>query len=92
MLIGNKKDLEERSEVSYEEASKFAEENGLIFVEASAKTGENVEEAFLKTAQKIFQTNQVGGLGEDATVSKKPEVDVTSSVKQSDTKDGGCSC
>ena len=31
-----------RREVSEEEGKKFAEENKLIFVEASAKTGDNV--------------------------------------------------
>lgn len=35
-LIGNKADLESTREVTYEEAQKFADENGLMFVEASA--------------------------------------------------------
>ncbi len=30
MLIGNKKDLDEHRDVSFEEAQKFAEENGLF--------------------------------------------------------------
>ncbi|XP_013791437.2 ras-related protein Rab-14-like [Limulus polyphemus] len=34
----------------------------LMFVEASAKTGENVEEAFLETAKKIYQNIQDGRL------------------------------
>ena len=38
MLVGNKRDLEDQRDVSYEEASRFAEENGLLFIEASAKT------------------------------------------------------
>ncbi len=38
MMIGNKKDLEDQRDVTYEEASNFAKENGLIFLEASAKT------------------------------------------------------
>lgn len=38
MLIGNKKDLEAQRDVTYEEAAQFAKENGLIFVESSAKT------------------------------------------------------
>jgi len=60
MLIGNKKDLDGQRDVTYEEAAKFANENGLIFVESSAKTGENVEEAFLRTAKLIFQSVQDG--------------------------------
>lgn len=60
MLVGNKKDLESSVDVSYEEAAQFAEENGLVFVEASAKTGQNVEEAFLRTAQLISQNNKDG--------------------------------
>ena len=42
-LIGNKCDLEAQRDVTYEEARQFAEENGLMFCEASAKTGESVE-------------------------------------------------
>ena len=37
-LIGNKSDLEAQRDVTYEEAKQFAEENELLFVEASAKT------------------------------------------------------
>ena len=44
MLIGNKSDLENRRQVSTEEGERFAKENGLIFMETSAKTAFNVEE------------------------------------------------
>ena len=37
-LIGNKGDLEAQRDVTYEEAKQFADENGLLFMEASAKT------------------------------------------------------
>ncbi len=53
MLIGNKTDLGARREVTYEEGAKFAKENGLIFLETSAKTSSNVTEAFVVTAQQI---------------------------------------
>ncbi len=59
MLIGNKSDLEKR-EVAYEEGEKFANDNGLVFLETSAKTAQNVEEAFLRTAQKIYDNIQSG--------------------------------
>jgi len=60
MLIGNKNDLDDKREVTFEEANAFAQENGLVFLEASAKTGENVEQAFFKTAKTIFQNIQEG--------------------------------
>jgi Ras-related protein Rab-2A len=60
MLIGNKSDLEQRRAVSYKEGEQFATENGLIFLETSAKTAANVEDAFMNTAQKIYNNIQSG--------------------------------
>ena len=54
MLIGNKCDLDVRRQVSTEEGERFAKENGLIFMETSAKTSFNVEEAFLETSKLIY--------------------------------------
>jgi Ras-related protein Rab-2A len=44
MLIGNKSDLDHRRVVTHEEGEQFAKENGLIFMETSAKTADNVEQ------------------------------------------------
>ena len=53
ILIGNKSDLDSKRQVSTDEGERFAKENGLIFLETSAKSAENVEEAFLETARCI---------------------------------------
>ena len=50
-LVGNKIDLSENREVSIEEGQKFYEDHKLnLFIETSAKSGENVQELFKKAA------------------------------------------
>jgi Ras-related protein Rab-2A len=61
MLIGNKADLaDHKRDVTYEEGARFAQENGLVFLETSAKTAQNVEAAFLQTTRKIYENIQAG--------------------------------
>eukprot|EP00128_Syssomonas_multiformis_P002358 Colp12_sorted_trinity150504_noHs@33839 len=62
VLVGNKKDLEAEREVTFLEASRFAQENGLMFLETSALTGENVEETFLKCGRTILSKIETGQL------------------------------
>ncbi|KAK1327987.1 hypothetical protein QTO34_012409 [Cnephaeus nilssonii] len=77
ILCGNKKDLDADREVTFLEASRFAQENGklgagprcqcfsakeLMFLETSALTGENVEEAFVQCARKILNKIESGEL------------------------------
>ena len=54
ILVGNKIDLEDSRAISYDEGSAFAIKNGIIFAETSAKTGEGIEEVFLKSAKEII--------------------------------------
>ena len=60
MLIGNKSDLEHRRAVSTKEGETFAQQNGLVFLETSAKTASNVEAAFIKTAEGIYDKIKEG--------------------------------
>lgn len=52
-LAGNKMDMQSRRQIPLEDAKKFAEEHGLIHMETSAKTGENVKEIFMAIAHRV---------------------------------------
>lgn len=52
-LVGNKLDLESRRVIPAEEGAKYAEAEGLMFMETSAKTPTNITELFDQIAKKL---------------------------------------
>ena len=54
-LAGNKADLTTNRIVEYDEASGYAEENSLLFMETSAKNAHNVEQAFQVIARNALK-------------------------------------
>ena len=55
VLIGNKNDLDDQRGVYTEDAQKLADRiNAITFLETSAKSGHNVENAFLSLVKKIL--------------------------------------
>eukprot|EP01017_Pseudomicrothorax_dubius_P038489 TRINITY_DN5773_c0_g2_i1.p1 TRINITY_DN5773_c0_g2~~TRINITY_DN5773_c0_g2_i1.p1 ORF type:complete len:214 (-),score=37.09 TRINITY_DN5773_c0_g2_i1:116-757(-) len=60
ILLGNKADLEDSRQVTYEEGAKYAQTHGLIYLETSAKTASNVQAAFIKTAEIILTKIEKG--------------------------------
>lgn len=55
-LAGNKQDLANKRMVEFEEAQTYADENGLLFMETSAKTAMNVNDIFLAIGECYSQT------------------------------------
>lgn len=60
IAVGNKRDLKEERQVSFLEASRFSQEQDILFLETSALTGENVQEVFHTLAQRILSKVEEG--------------------------------
>lgn len=52
-LAGNKSDLNSKRKVEPEEAESYASDNGIFFMETSAKTATNVNELFVAIARRL---------------------------------------
>lgn len=75
ILVGNKADLENERQVSSEEAEAFAVQHGLIYIETSAKTGQNIADAFRSIAHDLVTKYKSG----EIVVDDEPESkDITS--------------
>lgn len=55
MVVGTKMDLEAKREVSQQDGLDFARENGLAFIETSAKDAVGVDTAFSRIVQEIYK-------------------------------------
>jgi len=58
ILVGNKSDLQDKRQVSYERGKELAEHYNIPFFETSAKSSENIEILFVE-ATKAFINKQI---------------------------------
>ncbi|XP_054624911.1 ras-related protein Rab-5C-like [Dunckerocampus dactyliophorus] len=63
-LAGNKADMMDKRAVEHQEGQEYAEENGLLFMETSAKTGLNVNDIFMAIANKLPKNDPQVGAGQ----------------------------
>lgn len=61
LLVGNKSDRTADRVVTEEQAKEFADELGIPFIETSAKSSKNVEEAFLTMAGELIRQRDARG-------------------------------
>eukprot|EP01100_Stratorugosa_tubuloviscum_P007233 TRINITY_DN302_c0_g1_i1.p1 TRINITY_DN302_c0_g1~~TRINITY_DN302_c0_g1_i1.p1 ORF type:complete len:213 (-),score=94.43 TRINITY_DN302_c0_g1_i1:108-746(-) len=96
ILVGNKTDLEADREVTYLEASRFAQENNLIFLETSALSGSGVGEVFLKCARTILSKIENGMIDPETMGSGVQQGDARAlkggQKKNQPSDPYGCSC
>jgi GTPase SAR1 family protein len=59
ILLGNKCDLEEKRQVSSDDAREFAQRHGMQYFDVSAKSGMNVTEAIAKCVELIERNIEI---------------------------------
>ncbi|KAK8882781.1 hypothetical protein M9Y10_045422 [Tritrichomonas musculus] len=82
VLVGNKLDLAAQRVVSTNEGADFADEQGLLFFEASAASGENVQKLFQQCVEAVFRRAQ------NSNNNTKP----TTNIVPNDKKKDSCGC
>ena len=95
-LVGNKLDLEERRAVPTEDGAKYAESEGLMFLETSAKTPTNIDKLFKDVANKLPLDRGMGaakrpapGAAQQQPASNAP---VQLSSTQQPAREDACTC
>jgi small GTP-binding protein len=87
LLVGNKTDLVDDRAVSDTEAQEWAKRYNLEYLETSAKTGDNVTDAFVRLGQAILRQHKQGQI--DAA--KQPE-SVIEKAPTEGQRGGQCPC
>ena len=80
-LTGNKSDLAEKRKVPQELAQTYANDNGILWMETSAKSSDNVTELFVAIAKKLPKTPP-------KPITSRVDLDKKSDLN--DDKKGGC--
>ena len=91
ILVGNKCDLEDKRQVTYEQGKEFAETYGMKFLETSAKTNQNVQEAYVIMTKEIISQMQEKEKAVNKSEDKhneKRKIDISKKGQDIDSKKG----
>ena len=90
-LAGNKADLAAKRQIEVADAQAYADENGLIFMETSAKTALNVNDIFMAIARKLPKNQDAAGAGGGRASGRDgAPITVTPSSNRAGGNESGC--
>eukprot|EP01087_Luapelamoeba_hula_P001510 TRINITY_DN1120_c2_g1_i1.p1 TRINITY_DN1120_c2_g1~~TRINITY_DN1120_c2_g1_i1.p1 ORF type:complete len:206 (-),score=39.00 TRINITY_DN1120_c2_g1_i1:107-724(-) len=89
LLVGNKADMTEKRQITAEAGKSFADQQGMLYSEASAKAGQGVEDAFLALVRSIFEARVKSGVQTGAGAQQKSSINLSTNTSV-DKKKGCC--
>eukprot|EP00979_Chaetoceros_neogracilis_P006927 scaffold1406_cov284-Chaetoceros_neogracile.AAC.30 len=89
LLVGNKSDRSTEKVVTKEQAKEFADDIGVPFLETSAKSAANVEEAFLTMASELIKQRIARG-GNEKETNDNGGIDLKAGEKAKEMMDKCC--
>jgi len=89
LLVGNKSDRTTDKVVTAEQAKEYADDLGIAFLETSAKSAQNVEEAFLTMAGELIK-QRVSRNGNDNNGESRDKVDLSGTKRGKAVLDNCC--
>jgi len=89
LLVGNKSDRTTDKVVTAEQAKEYADDLGIAFLETSAKSAQNVEEAFLTMAGELIK-QRVSRSGNDNSGDGKDKVELGGKKRGKELLDSCC--
>jgi Ras-related protein Rab-5C len=90
-LAGNKADLAAKRQIEIVDAQAYADENGLIFMETSAKTAVNVNDIFMAIAKKLPKNQDSSSTSGGRRVNNDQSITVDRPANpRASGNDGGC--
>ena len=90
ILCGNKIDLDNNREVKADEAKEFSIKKKMSYLETSAKSGKNINEAFDKLVDLIIKNRTEEELLREFSVKSKPRGETLSKKKAKEEEKKGC--
>jgi len=96
VLVGNKSDLSDKRVISIDEGRELAEKYNMIFFETSAKTGDNVDLIFFKSAEEIAKKIEQGyydlenDCGIKQGINQSRQIQIGEAGNHKPKNDGGC--
>lgn len=92
MLVGNKTDLGDKRQVTFEEGEKSAADNNVMFIETSAKVGYNVKQLFRRVAGVLPGMEPVGNGATGANEMVNVKVQLDGNASEGNAEQSTCPC